>query len=208
MSSVAKYGKFMHLEMATLYKRADLAAAQQDDELKKNSLMPPSTMIGIPTSTGMHYTAPLGRVKRTMQIRQNFYISSLTKCVDDSEPRFSAFADARLMIHDPLAFGKRVCEAAQVACPNWLEFFAPVHYFDPNVGHPDYLPSDPPDMQDSLPWRLKEDSYTWQQEWRFIWLPDTELVGELPPIELAIGSLSDIAVLERWKPKADSPPYL
>ena len=52
-------------------------------------------------------------------------------------------------------------------------------------------------MRDSLPWRLKEDSYAWQREWRFIWLPDTELTGELLPIELAIGPISDIAALER-----------
>jgi len=31
--------------------------------------------------------------------------------------------------------------------------------------------------------------------WRFIWLPDAELTGDLLPIELAIGPISDIAVL-------------
>jgi hypothetical protein len=29
----------------------------------------------------------------------------LDSCVDDSEPRFAVFGDARLVIHDPLAFG-------------------------------------------------------------------------------------------------------
>jgi hypothetical protein len=30
-----------------------------------------------------------------------------------------------------------------------------------------------------------------RQEWRFIWLPDTDLDGELSPIEFPIGPLSD-----------------
>jgi hypothetical protein len=55
-------------------------------------------------------------------------------------------------------------------------------------------------MRDTLPWRLKENGYAWQHEWRFIWLPDTNLVGELLPIEFPIGPLSDIAILERWSP--------
>jgi hypothetical protein len=39
-----------------------------------------------------------------------------------------------------------------------------------------------------------------QQEWRFIWLPDTDLDGDLLPIEFPIGPFSDIAILERLKP--------
>jgi hypothetical protein len=55
-------------------------------------------------------------------------------------------------------------------------------------------------MRDTLPWRLKENSYAWRQEWRFIWLPDTDHAGELSPIEFLIGPLSDIAILQRLKP--------
>jgi hypothetical protein len=54
-------------------------------------------------------------------------------------------------------------------------------------------------MRDTLPWRLKDDSYAWQKEWRFIWIPDTEPVRESKAIEFPIRSLSDIAVLERLK---------
>jgi hypothetical protein len=210
MSKVAKYGKFVHLEkllqgtfravIAATYKDISLTAAQQDDELKKTSLMSPTTMIGIPMPTGMHYTQPLGRVERSTEIRQSYYMTSLSFCVDDSEPKFADFGDARLLIHDPAAFGKRVCDAAQAVRPKWFAFFAPAHYFNPDKGHPDYLPSDPPHMRDTLPWRLKNDSYAWQKEWRFIWIPDTEPVGEPKAIEFPIGSLSDIAVLERLKP--------
>jgi hypothetical protein len=131
-----------------------------------------------------------------MEFRNNFYMSSLTYCADDSEPRFAEFGDARLLIRDPRAFGQRVCAAAQALHPSWLPFFAPVFYYDPDTGHPEFLPSDPPYMRDSLPWRLKEVKYAWQREWRFIWLPDAELMGELLPIELAIGPISDIAILE------------
>ena len=132
-----------------------------------------------------------------MEIRRAYYMSSLTYCVDGSEPRFTEFGDARILIHDPLTFGRRVCAAAQALHPSWLAFFAPAFYYDPDKGHPEFLPSDPPEMRDSLPWRLKEVKYSWQREWRFIWLPDAELTGELLPIELAIGPISDIAVLER-----------
>lgn len=62
MSKVAEYGKFVHLEkllqgtfravIAAIYKDTSLTAAQQDDELKKTSLMSPATMIGIPTVQG------------------------------------------------------------------------------------------------------------------------------------------------------------
>jgi hypothetical protein len=129
-------------------------------------------------------------------------MTAFTFCADAIEPRFAAefAADARLLIDDPATFGTRVCNAAQIARPNWTAFFAPAQYFDPQDGHPDYLSSDPPELRDSLPWRLKENSYGWQQEWRFIWLPDTDLVGELSTIEFPIGPLSDIAILERLKP--------
>jgi hypothetical protein len=212
MSKVAKYGKFVHLEkllqgtfraaVASIYKDSKLTAAQQDDENRKSSLMPPTTRIGVPTTGGMHYAEPIGRVTRTTEIRRAYYMMAFTFCTDAVEPKFAAefAADARLLIHDPATFGTRVCNSAQSARPNWTAFFAPVHYFDPENGHPDYLSSDPPEMRDTLPWRLKENRYAWQREWRFIWLPDTDLVGELSPIEFPIGPLSDIAVLERLKP--------
>lgn len=212
---VAKYGEFVHLEKAlqgawhvrpaTEYKRTDLTAAQQDDELKKSSLMSPTTTIGVPVPAGSFVrVAPIGRVTRTTEIRRTFYMSSLTKCADDSASRFiSEFnADARLVIHDPQAFGQRVCGAANKLRPNWTAFFAPCHYFDPDAGHPDYLESDAPYMRDTLPWRLKEHSYAWQQEWRFIWLPNEEPM-ELPPLELMVGSIADIAVLERLTQQPD-----
>jgi hypothetical protein len=209
MSKVAKYGKFVHLEkllqgtfraaVGSIYKDSKLAAAQQDDENRKSSLMSPTTRIGIPTTSGMHYAEPIGRVTRITEIRQSFYLTSLSFCVDDSEPRFAAFGDARLLIHDPAAFGKRVCEAAQRERPKWIAFFAPAHYFNPENAHPDYLSSDPPHMRDTLPWRLKNDSYVWQKEWRFIWLPDGDPVRGPNAIEFPIGALSDIAVLERLK---------
>jgi hypothetical protein len=185
---------------ATAYKSGSLTAAQQDDELKKSSLMAPTTKIAIPMPRGgMTYTEPPRRVSKTTEIRRTFYMTSLTESADDLARRFASEfkADARLVIRDPRAFGERVCRAAQKLNPSWTAFFAPCHYFDPDAGHPDYLGSDPPHMRDSLPWRLKDNKYAWQQEWRFIWLPDQELVGELPPIELMIGSISDIAVLER-----------
>jgi hypothetical protein len=210
MSKVAKYGKFRHLEkllngtfraaVASTYKDSTLTAAQQDDENRKSSLMPPTTRIGIPTPTGMHYAEPIGRVTRTTEIRQSYYMTSFTKCAADSDPRFDAFGDARLLIHDPKAFGERVVAAAQAVRPKWAPLFAPAHYFNPENGHPDYLLSDPPDMREFLPWRLKDESFAWQKEWRFIWIPDTEPVGEPKAIEFPIGSLSDIAVLERLKP--------
>jgi hypothetical protein len=212
MSKVAKYGKFAHLEkllqgtfrvaVASTYKDSKLTSAQQDDENRKSSLMPPTTRIGIPTPTGMHYAEPIGRVTRTTEIRQDYYMTAFTFCADAVEPKFAAefAADARLLIHDQAAFGTRVCNAAQIARPKWIAFFAPTHYFDPENGHPDYLSSDPPEMRYTLPWRLKDNGYAWQREWRFIWLPDAELVGEISPIEFMIGPLSDIAALERLKP--------
>jgi hypothetical protein len=203
--SVAKYGRFRNLEKAlrgrwrvvpaSFYKQSDLTAAQQDDELSKNHLLSPAATISIP-SVGVRNIKPLGRIQRTMKIRRTYYLSSLTYCVDDSEPKFVEFSDARLLIRDPQTFGQRVCTAAQALHPSWLAFFAPVCYYDPDMGYPEFLPSDPVEMRDTLPWRLKEIKYAWQREWRFIWLPDTELRGDLPPIELVIGSISDIAVLE------------
>jgi hypothetical protein len=204
--SVAKYGRFRNLQRAlqgtwrvapaSLYKQPDLTAAQQDDELSKSSLLSPTATISIP-SAGLRNIKPLGRIKRTMEIRRAYYLSSLTYCVDDSEPKFAEFGDARLLIRDPQTFGQRACAAAQALHPSWLAFFAPVFYYDPDTGHPESLPTDPLEMRDTLPWRLKEIKYAWQREWRFIWLPDTELTGEVPPIELEIGPISDIAVLER-----------
>jgi len=204
--SVAKYGRFRNVERAlqgtwrvapaSLYKQPDLTDAQRDDELSKSDQLSPTATISVP-SAGVRNVVPLGRIKRTMEIRRAYYLLSLTYCVHDSDPKFAEFGDARLLIRDPQTFGQRVCAAAQALHPSWLAFFAPVFYYDPDTGHPEFLPSDPPEMRDTLPWRLKEVKYAWQREWRFIWLPDTELTGKLPPIELAIGPISDIAVLER-----------
>lgn len=207
---VAKYSRFRYLEKAlrgtwrvapaSTYKQPDLTAAQRDDELSKTDLLSPTATINISAMRGhaeVRNVKPLGRIKRTVQIRRAYYLSSLTYCVGDSEPRFAEFGDARLVIRDQQAFGQRVCAAAQALQPSWDAFFAPVHYYDPDAGHPEFLATDPPEMRDTLPWRLKEAKYAWQREWRFVWLPDIELTGDLPPIELEIGSVSDIAVLER-----------
>lgn len=204
--SVAKYGRFQSLEKAlqgmwrvapaSLYRQPDLTAAQRDDELSKSDLLSPTATISVP-SAGVRNVVPQGRNKRTMEIRLDYYLSSLTYCVDDSEPKFAEFGDARLLIRDPQTFGQRVCAAAQAVHASWLAFFAPVFYYDPDKGRPEFLLTDLPEMRDTLPWRLKEVKYAWQREWRFIWLPETELTGELLPIELAIGPISDIAALER-----------
>lgn len=204
--TVAKYGRFRNPEKAlqgawrvapaSLYKQSDPTAAGRDDELSKSGLLSPTATIGVP-SAGVRNVVPLGRIKRTMEIRQAYYLSSLTYSVDDSEPRFAEFGDARLLICDPQTFGQRVCAAAQARRPSWLAFFAPVFYYDPDTGRPEFLLTYPPEMRDALPWRLKEVKYAWQREWRFIWLPHTELTGEVPPIGLAIARISDIAFLER-----------
>lgn len=86
--------------------------------------------------------------------------------------------------------------AAQRLHPKWIPFFATAHYFDPDTTHPDELASDPSEFRDTLAWRLKESKYAWQREWRFIWLPDKEPT-DLSPIVIPIGSITDIAVLER-----------
>jgi len=91
---------------APIYKDSKLTAAQQDDENRKSSLMPPATRIGIPTPTGMHYAEPIWRVTRTTQIRRQYYMNAFIFCADAVEPRFAA--DARLLIDDPATFGTRV----------------------------------------------------------------------------------------------------
>src|SRR5271170_1947518 len=98
--SVARYGRFRNLEKAlqgtwrvapaSLYKQPDLTAAQRDDELSKSDMLSPTVTISIPAA-GIRDIKPLGRIKRTMEIRNNFYMSSLTYCVGDSEPRFTEF---------------------------------------------------------------------------------------------------------------------
>lgn len=204
MSSIAKYGKYVHLEKAvqgawrttsaTTYKDKSLTLAQQDDELKKSSLMSATTTMRIATPTGsVVETAPIGRIMRTTNLRMPFYMTSLTECGEDSDARYiTEFgADSRLLIHDRKVFGERVCIAAGQLRPKWMAFFAPCHYFDPDAGHPDYLASDPLEFRDTLPWRLKENKYTWQREWRFIWLPDEEPTN-LSPIVIPIGSIADI----------------
>jgi acetylglutamate kinase len=90
VSSVAKYGRYVHLEKmlqgsmrvtpASEYKSASMTAAQQDDELKKSSQMPPTTTIGIRMPDGKFAQAEtIGRVTKTTEIRRTFYMTSFTE---------------------------------------------------------------------------------------------------------------------------------
>jgi hypothetical protein len=116
MSKVARYGKFVHLEkllqgtfratVASSYKDSKLTAAQQDDENRKSSLMPPTTRIGIPSPTGMYYVEPIGRVTRTTEIRRAYYMTAFTFCADAIEPKFvHGFGADASTIRQPSARG-------------------------------------------------------------------------------------------------------
>lgn len=107
---------------------------------------------------------------------------------DKQKEKMLSFGDTALIVLDHDEFISRVKVAAEKA--GYKVYFKPVQYYDPNIDGGNMLFSLLDGMWNIAFW--KRDSYTYQQEVRFVFTPSDENIDH---IELDIGDISDITVI-------------
>lgn len=104
---------------------------------------------------------------------------------DKQKEKMLSFGDTALIVLDHDEFIRRVKVAAEKA--GYKVYFKPVQYYDPTIDGGKMLISLFDGMWNIAFW--KRDSYTYQQEVRFVFTPGDEKIDH---IELDIGDISDI----------------
>ena len=110
------------------------------------------------------------------------------KFTDKQKEKMLSFGDTALIVLDPDKFIRRVKAAAEKA--GYKVYFKPVQYYDPTIDNGNMLISLSYGMRDIAFW--KRDSYTYQQEVRFVFTPGDDNIDH---IELDIGDISDITAI-------------
>lgn len=121
--------------------------------------------------------------KITTRLQTNYYVYCLSLAL---APRlFVDFeADACLIITKPVAFVNKLLEAMKSQLSDWISGGGAVSYIDP-VRPLKLIPE---------PVFCKHFRYSYQQEFRLVWLPPN-LKNDLPCIEVELGSLEDYCKL-------------
>ena len=107
---------------------------------------------------------------------------------DKQKEKMLSFGDTALIVLDHDEFIRRVKVAAEQA--GYKVYFKPVQYYDPTIDGGNMLISLLAGMWNIAFW--KRDSYTYQQEVRFVFTPGDENIDH---IELDIGDISDITAI-------------
>ncbi|MGZ5117395.1 MAG: hypothetical protein ACXWCY_19710 [Burkholderiales bacterium] len=171
---------------AASYHDPSLNAAIRDDELSLAvEALPTEVRIqAIDPTTGRPVTLqPRGNVSIRTALNTDYYVYCLSQVF---HPRlFDDFeADACLVIKDGRQFAQRLSYHVIHRIGEWPRLAGPVTYVDP-------LMARSPDHAVTF---AKHFRYTYQKEFRLVWMPPTD-VSRLSPLFLEIGSLEDIAVL-------------
>lgn len=188
-----RYGQRSHLQQmlndgvvrlgsAMSYAEMENDAARQDDEASKTSYLP-GEYARVTTLDGRRIPI-VGDVTRSTAT-SNYYLLCFSSEWDPQ--MFTAFdgADSCLLIRDVDRLHKRLSGACERAYPGCISSLVPIHYFDPY----DMTAREPSD-----PVFIKDFSFAYQQEWRFICVPRNGSPLQ-PAIFLNAGSLTDIAEL-------------
>jgi hypothetical protein len=188
-----RYGKKNHLQQmldegvvrlgsATSYVQMENDSARQDDEITKTSYLP-GEYARVTTMAGREIPI-VGDITRKTST-SNYCLLCLSS---EWDPQlFTAFkaADSGLLIKGWERLHKRLSGASEKAFPGCISSLLPVHYFDPY----DMTAREP-----SIAALLKDFRFAYQQEWRFICVPQ----NDEPPQQalfLNTGPLTDIAEL-------------
>lgn len=185
METLLEHGR-LRLQAASFYSRPELNPAIRDDEMtlpmtfsltREQLLKIVSNPQDVPADTTEQ------RVDIEFAASADFWLYCLTRSI---EPRlFVDFkADACVVIRKPAEFGRRLRERARSATGNAEARDARVNYVDP------LLPKSPKIF---VPFS-KPFGYTYQDEYRFCWMPKPA-VKKLDPVDIEIGSIEDIAEL-------------
>lgn len=110
------------------------------------------------------------------------------KFTDKQKEKMLSFGDTALIVLDHHEFIHRVQVAAEKA--GYKVYFQSVQYYDPTVDNGGMYTSLINGMWNIAFW--KRDSYSYQQEARFVFTPGNENIDH---IELDIGDISDITVI-------------
>jgi len=194
-----KYGKACHIKSmyengeiqikpASMYNDPSLNHAIKDNELSK-------TIYSLPSEVRMeafdHKTGesrgklnPIGNIANTSNSNTDYYLCCLS-CVYDHRLFGDFNYDSCLIIKKPMAFVELLNRAFKERYPTWSMLNGNIIYVDPlNVTNP----------YDNNPFLTKHFRYTYQHEFRLIWLPPPgQRMDSLSPMNLNIGSLKDIA---------------
>lgn len=172
----------VRLGSATFYAQMENDAARQDDEVTKTSYLP-GEYARVATMAGREIPI-IGDITRKTST-SNYYLLCLSS---EWDPQlFTAFkgADSCLLMKGWERVRKRLSGACEKAFPGCISSLIPVHYFDPY----DLTAREP-----SIPILLKDFRFAYQQEWRFICVPQNHEAPK-PAIYLNAGRLTDIAEL-------------
>jgi hypothetical protein len=178
----------MKLFPATTYRDdPSLQKAQRDDELSRTILLDPKTvrLEHLAADGTRRPLTPSAAIAVSTVSRTNYYVWCATTRID---PRlFDDFRyDACLVITDAEEFTTRFYAATAIALPEWIGAERLVDYLDPVREAADRV----------LDRYHKDFRFAYQREYRFAWDPKApQIASLLQPIELRLGSLTDIARL-------------
>lgn len=172
-------GEFL-LKPASSFKDRPGDTARQDDELTRVRHSQPHEVKIVHQRTGRELK-PIGPVKFEEKSLTDYLIICFSKKWD--RKLFAEFkgSDACLVIHEVEEFQDRIHSAVEKVPPGWIGFDIAVDYEKP---HPLGM------------WFSKPSAYSYQEEWRFAWLPKASF-PKLSPTLVTIGSISDIAEIRR-----------
>ncbi len=195
-SYFVKYGKLIYLEpflkkgilrlcSAGSYNDPSLNQAIQDNELSCSIHLHPAKlkMEAFDQKTGQSkgQITPLSNITMIMDSPTNYYVYCLSSIY---LPRlFADFeADSCILINNPPEFFNRLTSTLKKQqFKGWDAFLKKVSYFDPFK----------PAKQDFDGFSCKHFRYSYQREWRYLWLPP-QTMQELNNIDIELGSLEDI----------------
>jgi len=150
---------------ASSYADPSLNRAQRDTELELTKYALRSEVrIQVPDGNpgeGKEDVMPLGNVTVTSTSITDYYVSCLAKRLDLR--LFDDFeADSCIVVHDVVAFARRMLEAVEQHLTGWHGWLQNVTYIDPFNWK----------QGDADVFCTKHFRYSYQQEVRFVWLPD------------------------------------
>jgi len=195
---LVKYGKERYIRQAYMagiiriapassYEDPSLNPSIKDSELQLSvELLPSETKLHITdgqTGKPKGRLRPVGNIKVTQKSRTNYYVYCLStvydyRLFDDFE------ANSCLIIGNAEGFLTSLISAFEAECRGWHGWHSEVRYIDPlNISDNDI------DVFFGKHFR-----YSYQKEYRVVWLPENEQ-KKLAPVLLEVGGLSDCADL-------------
>jgi hypothetical protein len=176
----------LRIQAASFFSSATHNAAIRDDELsfEMSIVLSRDEVVGVVQNpSDVPQDAADQRANLSLRSPTDYWLYCLTKSIN---PRlFLDFsADSCVIIRNPPLFRQRLQNSAQKIFQNVDAKEGPANYIDPLF------------PEESIPFipLVKHFGYTYQAEYRFIWLPRTP-IAKLEHVDIEIGSLTDIAEL-------------